>query len=68
MSRTPPFEPGDRIRVDLMPNDPDPIPPGTAGTVESVDHLFENSWQVRVNWDIKRSLSLVIPPDIAVKL
>ena len=31
------YPPGQRIRVDAMPQDPDPVPPGTLGTVTYVD-------------------------------
>jgi hypothetical protein len=58
---------GDRIRLVHMPDDPDPIRPGTEGTVECVrwvdgggQHGF---LQVDVNWDDGRRLMLSIPPD-----
>lgn len=52
----------DRIRLIAMPDDPDPIPAGTLGTVLRVaDH---GDWQqVEVAWDSGRSLMLVVPPD-----
>lgn len=53
---------GDRVRVTgVMPNDPDPIPVGTTGTVTGVgDRLFRDSpTQIFVDWDIKRSLILL---------
>ena len=52
----------DRIRLIAMPDDPDPIPAGTLGTVLQVtDH---GDWQqVDVEWDSGRSLMLVVPPD-----
>jgi hypothetical protein len=68
---TAPFAPGDRIELVRMPDDPDPIPAGTQGTVEMcLDQSFikPGSWQVVVKWDIARSLSLVVPPDVARKV
>ncbi len=58
--------PGDRIRLVAMPNDPDPIPPDSMGTVQSVtehgaDH--ERWFQVEVEWDTGRNVMLSIPPD-----
>lgn len=63
-----PVKKGDRIKLISMPEDPDPIPPGTTGTVEDVVDLCDfgpgrPQWQVHVKWDAKRSLSLIIPPD-----
>jgi hypothetical protein len=43
---------GDRIELISMPEEPDPIPPGTRGTV-----------QYGVKWDNGRGLSLCVPPD-----
>jgi hypothetical protein len=48
-----------------MPDDPDPIPPGTTGTIG--DEPFEirpGVWSAMVKWDIPRSLSIVVPPDV----
>ena len=64
-----PFKVGDRIMLIGMPNDPDPVPHGTQGTVESVLCMTwpEQEWaQVTVKWDNGRRLSLCVPPDIAV--
>ena len=55
-------KPGDRIRLVAMLDDPDPIPPGTTGTVVSV--RTQGTWaQVDVKWDNGRTLMLVVPPD-----
>lgn len=58
---------GDRVCLESMPNDPDPVPVGTLGTVESVaDHNLGGTrsfTQVHVKWDNGRSLSCVMPPD-----
>ena len=59
-------KPGDRIRLIAMPDDPDPIPPGTNGTVVSVqqiDHGRDAWHQIDVAWDNGRSLMLTLPPD-----
>lgn len=64
---TAPFEKGDRIRLVEMPNDPDPIPVGTTGTVKSCEQVGF-LWHILMDWDIKRSLALCIPPDHAVKI
>ena len=66
-TKTPPFQPGDRIRLDAMIGDPDPIPPGALGTVESCIR-FASDWQVEVRWDSGRTLSLVVPPDRASRV
>jgi hypothetical protein len=53
---------GDRIRLVAMLDDPDPIPPGTTGTVTGVRQ--QRTWaQVDVKWDNGRMLMLVVPPD-----
>jgi hypothetical protein len=45
-----------------MPDDPDPIPPGTTGPVTAVRRY--GTWaQVDVAWDNGRTLMLVVPPD-----
>ncbi len=55
-------KPGDRIRLLAMPDDPDPIEPGTTGTVVAVRD--QGTWaQVDVKWDNGRTLMLVVPPD-----
>jgi len=53
---------GDRIRLVSMPQDPDPIPVGSLGTVVAVyDH---REWtQVDVDWDNGRALMLTMPDD-----
>ena len=67
--QTPPFGAGDRIRlVRMCADDPDPIPPGSEGTVARPPTFFQNAWDVSVNWDNGRSLGLVVPPDQAVKI
>jgi hypothetical protein len=55
-------EPGDRIELVSMPDDPDPIQVGSRGTVKAVSR--HPSWiQVSVDWDSGRKLMLTCPPD-----
>jgi len=61
------LEIGDRIRLIDMPNDPDPIPTGTEGTIEAVTDLnFRDKpeYQLIVKWDNGRRLSCICPPDL----
>ena len=53
-------EVGDRIELLNMPDDPDPIKPGSTGTVTSVDKRMD---VVGVKWDDGRSLNLVLGVD-----
>jgi len=60
------FKEGDRIVLNRMGDDPDPIPSGTKGTVVFCSFMsFDKTWQVVVNWDNGRKLNLVCPPDSA---
>ena len=52
-----PIRKGDRIRLLHMPDDPDPIPAGSTGTIESVTE--DPLGQIWVRWDSGRSLALV---------
>ena len=56
---------GDRIRLVSMPQDPDPIPVGSLGTVIALyDH---REWmQVDIDWDNGRTLMLTMPDDCVV--
>lgn len=61
-----PLQRGDRIRLVAMPDDPDPVQPGSTGTVLSATpHRFGSTERVQVDvaWDNGRKLMLVMPPD-----
>ena len=56
---------GNRIRLIAMPDDPNPIPVGTEGTVTKVTHIeFMGFTQVAVKWDNGSGLMLSMPPDV----
>lgn len=57
---------GDRIKLTMMVDDPDPIAPGTEGTVTDVTEVRIRPywWQITVDWDNGRGLSLSAPPDV----
>lgn len=54
---------GTRIKLTYMGDDPDPIPVGSEGTVVT-DQAFTGDRIIKVNWDCKRTLNLVCPPDL----
>lgn len=58
------YPPGTRLELISMGKDPDPVPPGTRGTVELVNCLGD----IEVNWDNGRSLSLIPGEDSFRKL
>lgn len=63
------FKNGDRIRMIHMPDDPDPIPAGTTGTITNVNPVNlagDKFTQYSVKWDNGRRLSACVPPDILV--
>lgn len=53
-----PVAKGARIRLGFMGDDPDPLPPGSLGTVTG-----GNGAQIYVDWDSGRSLILVVGVD-----
>jgi len=59
----PPCKEGDIIELISMPNDPDPVPSGSRGTVVMDPVWVQDSWQICVKWEVKRSLNLCSPPD-----
>lgn len=56
---------GDIVEMVDMPDDPDPIPQGTKGEVQSVTtvQIVPSFTQVGVKWENGRTLSVIIPPD-----
>lgn len=60
------MKPGDRIELVSMPDDPDPIPAGTRGTVERITevHWPQPYLQLWVQWDNGRTLMPCVPPDV----
>lgn len=50
---------GTRIRLISMPDDPDPIAPGTCGTIME----FSNGAMLDVSWDNGRTLGVAIGID-----
>lgn len=61
--------PGDRIEMILMTDDPCPIEPGDVGTVMWISDLgcmggcYKGQHQIAVKWDSGRTLSLIAPKD-----
>lgn len=58
------FNEGDRVRLVLMGDDPDPIPAGSEGTVTDTFDFGDGAWQIGIKWDNGRSLYCVCPPDV----
>lgn len=56
---------GDRIRLVSMPQDPDPVPVGSLGTVVVI-HDHRDWTQVEIAWDNGRTLMLTLPDDCVV--
>jgi len=57
---------GDRVRLITMPNDPNPIPEGSEGTVREIVHLpwgHDMRAQIWIDWDNGRHLACICPPD-----
>jgi len=54
------FLPGTRIRLLQMGEDPYPVPPGSLGTVTSVDDLGT----IHMRWDCGSSLGLIVDEDL----
>jgi len=60
---TPPARVGDRVTLVRMGGDPDPIAPGTVGTVLGTSQWVGGEWNIAVRWDNGRTLGLVFPED-----
>lgn len=58
------YLPGTRLELISMGKDPDPVPPGTRGTVERVNSYGD----IEMSWDNGRSLSLIPGEDSFRKL
>jgi len=58
------YPPGTRLELTLMGDDPQPIPPGSRGTVESVNSFGD----IEMQWDNGRTLSLIPGEDSFRKL
>lgn len=55
------LQPGDRVQITgVMPDDPDPLPVGTTGTVV---RLLDSGRQADVDWDNGRALLLLVDVD-----
>jgi len=58
------YEKGDRVQLVSMPEEPDPIPIGTKGTVVFVNLAPGIGTQVEIKWDNGRTLMACLPPDL----
>ena len=58
------YPPGTRIELNSMGSDSDPVPPGTRGTVYSVNSYGD----IEMDWDNGRKLSLIPSEDSFRKL
>jgi hypothetical protein len=52
-----------RIKLTKMDNDPNPIPLGALGTIIEASRMPQGEYQVCVDWDNNRTLTLVCPED-----
>ena len=61
------FKVGDRIKLVYMGNDPNPIKEGDIGEITRITK-WDDFFQISMIWDSGRNLSVLIPPDIIIKL
>tara|TARA_B100000780_G_scaffold226274_1_gene165463 strand:+ start:592 stop:816 length:225 start_codon:yes stop_codon:yes gene_type:complete len=61
------YKAGTRIVLISMGEDPNPIPSGSLGTVVK-DKMVMGDRICSVNWDCKRGLNLISPPDIFISI
>ena len=55
---------GDKIELIYMPNDPNPIPAGTRGTITGINNTpWDGETQISVSWENGRTLMLIHPTD-----
>jgi hypothetical protein len=56
---------GRRFRLVRMGEDPDPVPAGATGTIDSVAPWAPHEYHLNVTWDaeVGRSLNLILPVD-----
>ena len=57
------YEKGSRVRLINMPDDPDPIEPGSEGTINYVGRVSGFGQQIGVKWDSGRTLMLIVGVD-----
>ena len=58
------YPPNTRIKLILMGEDPNPVPPESEGVVQYVD----DAGNIHVKWDNGRTLSLIYGEDEFIKL
>lgn len=54
---------GARVRLLSMPDDPDPLPAGSEGTINYVGKFPGEGQQIGVDWDNGRTLMLIVGVD-----
>jgi hypothetical protein len=54
---------GARVRLLNMPDDPNPLPPGSEGTINYVGKFPGEGQQIGVTWDSGSTLMLIVGVD-----
>jgi hypothetical protein len=62
-----PYKTGDRLRLISMPDEPNPVPTGTKGTVFSVIP-YGGNWILNMKWDNGRTLGVHLEQDTVEKI